>query len=479
MNFRLQAGAAESSFCNILVIRDESDINHPLLEGMSATLERKIRDKDNGWITWYGKDEVRIIAILKDSNGKRDHELTEEARVKGAQALKKANYEKAATATVVRVSDSVSTEEMEAFIEGMCLAGYQFLRYRTEKKENTVKTVGVENSGLDQGALDMIAAVTDANFAARDLINEPVLQMDSVQLAAFAAESGKKHGFQVTVLNKQEIEKLGMGGLLGVNKGSSVPPTFSVLEYKPEKAVHDKPFILVGKGVTYDTGGYSLKPGNFMATMKCDMSGAAAVIGTMIAVASNELPIHLIGLVPSTDNRVNSDALVPDDIITMSDGTTVEVLNTDAEGRLILADALHYAKQYDPELVIDLATLTGAAAAITGNLGAALMGTDTKYREILINSGNATYERLWEIPYWKEFADMLKGDIADLKNIGGPVGGSATAGKFLEHFTDYPWLHLDIAGPAFLKEDQDYKQKGAVGFGVRLLFHFFRSISLR
>ena len=191
------------------------------------------------------------------------------------------------------------------------------------------------------------------------------------------------------------------------------------------------------------------------------------------------VPIHLIGLVPSTDNRVNSDALVPDDIITMSDGTTVEVLNTDAEGRLILADALHYAKQYDPELVIDLATLTGAAAAITGNLGAALMGTDTKYREILINSGNATYERLWEIPYWKEFTDMLKGDIADLKNIGGPVGGSATAGKFLEHFTDYPWLHLDIAGPAFLKEDPGLQAKRAVGFGVRLLFHFFRNISLR
>jgi leucyl aminopeptidase len=235
--------------------------------------------------------------------------------------------------------------------------------------------------------------------------------------------------------------------------------------------------VLVGKGVMYDTGGYSLKPASVMGTMKCDMSGAAAVAGTIMALAANKVKAHVVGLIPATDNRVNADALVPDDIITISDGTTVEVLNTDAEGRLILADALHYAKQYQPRLVIDLATLTGSAMAVTGNLGAALMGTDLDYREALITSGLQTHERVSEIPYWKEFADMLKGDIADLKNIGGPIGGAATAGKFLEHFTanEYPWLHLDIAGPAFLKEDQDYKQKGASGFGVRLLYHFICS----
>lgn len=214
-----------------------------------------------------------------------------------------------------------------------------------------------------------------------------------------------------------------------------------------------------------------------MPGMKMDMSGAAAVIGAMYAIASNKLPIHVIGLIPATDNRVNADAIVPDDVITMHDGTTVEVLNTDAEGRLILADALSYAKKYNPDLVIDLATLTGAAAVITGSLGSALMGTDTVYRETLKASGELTYERVWEIPYWKEYADMLKSDIADLKNIGGTVGGSATAGKFLEHFTDYPWLHLDIAGPAILKEDEAYKQKGASGVGVRLLYHFARQIS--
>jgi leucyl aminopeptidase len=197
----------------------------------------------------------------------------------------------------------------------------------------------------------------------------------------------------------------------------------------------------------------------------------------MYAIAMNKLPVYCIGLVPSTDNRINSDALVPDDVITMHDGTTIEVLNTDAEGRLILGDALSYAKKYNPALVIDLATLTGAAAAITGSLGSALMGTDTTYRQQLLACGERTYERMWEIPYWKEYADMLKSDVADMKNIGGAIGGSATAGKFLEHFTDYPWLHLDIAGPAILKDDEAYKQKGASGVGVRLLYAFAKEIA--
>lgn len=477
MNLQLIAGQAPAPFCTIIVIRNAEDTRHPLLEGLSATLERKLQEKDNGWITWYGKDEIRIIAILKNQGDKMDFELAEEARNKGGQAMKKANYEKAGSVQLMAASDSVSQAEMMAFAEGMCLASYQFLHFRSEKKHNSVQTIGVDIAGIGQQDLDRMKAVVNANFEARNLINLPVLSLNALQLSAYIEEKGREFGFSVRVMHKAEIEQLGMGGLIGVNKGSSVPPTFNILEYKPQHATNAQPFVLVGKGVTYDTGGYSLKPAASMATMKCDMSGAAAVIGTFLAVTANRLPVHLVGLIPATDNRVNADALVPDDVITMSDGTTVEVLNTDAEGRLILADALHYAKQYNPELVIDLATLTGAAAAVTGSLGAALMGTDYTYRQRLVNSSHATYERIAEIPYWKEFADMIKGDIADLKNIGGAVGGSATAGKFLEHFTKYPWLHLDIAGPAFLKDDQDYKQKGAVGFGVRLLYHFLHSVA--
>jgi leucyl aminopeptidase len=231
--------------------------------------------------------------------------------------------------------------------------------------------------------------------------------------------------------------------------------------------------VLVGKGVVYDTGGLSLKPSNSMDTMKCDMSGAAAVIGTLCAIAGQGLPIHVIGLIPATDNRPGGNAITPGDVITISDGTTVEVLNTDAEGRLILADALHYAKKYKPQLVIDLATLTGAAArAIGPNATVAMGNAGREVWEQLQTSAANTHERLVEFPFWDEYNDLLKSEIADLKNIGGAEAGAITAGKFLEHFTDYPYVHLDIAGPAFLDSPWGYYGKGGTGVGVRLLTDF-------
>jgi leucyl aminopeptidase len=215
-----------------------------------------------------------------------------------------------------------------------------------------------------------------------------------------------------------------------------------------------------------------LKTGDYMSDMKTDMAGAATVLATIMAVAWNKLPYYVIGLVPATDNKISAKALVVDDIITISDGTTVEVQNTDAEGRLVLADALAYAKQFKPELVIDLATLTGAAAAITGWLGIAMAGNSKSAMEKLKASGESVYERLMELPMWREFEDLLKSEIADIKNIGGRVGGASTAAKFLEHFTDYDWIHLDIAGPASVKENKGYTQVGGTGVGVRLLYDF-------
>jgi leucyl aminopeptidase len=319
-----------------------------------------------------------------------------------------------------------------------------------------------------------MAAVTEA----RDLINTPVLDLTAEDLAARAEELGQIYGFKVTVLNQAKIESLKMGGLLGVNKGSVDPATFSILEYKPEKAVNSAPYVLVGKGVVYDTGGLSLKPSNFMDTMKCDMSGAAAVIGTLCAVAGQGLPVHVIGLIPATDNRPGGNAITPGDVITISDGTTVEVLNTDAEGRLILADALHYAKKYKPQLVIDLATLTGAAArAIGPNATVAMGNASREVWEQLQTSAANTHERLVEFPFWDEYNDLLKSEIADLKNIGGAEAGAITAGKFLEHFTDYPYVHLDIAGPAFLDSPWGYYGKGGTGVGVRLLTDFLTHVA--
>lgn len=467
---------SKASFITIL-IKNQADLSHEMLQPYQKILSQKLEDKDNGITIFYEADRIIAVVALKVNTHIETGIAHEEARVRGGNICKRINYEKSAHAVVVRGSDSVSKGELLAFTEGIALANYQFLKYKSDKKQNALTNVALMDAEISPAEIDELNNIITANQIARDLGNEPVVSLNAVDLGDFIVKMSHEIGFKADILNKSQIEALRMGGLLGVNAGSSVPPTFSILEYKPDNAKNVKPLIFVGKGVTYDTGGYSIKTGPGMPGMKMDMSGAAAVVGTFYAIVKNKLPVYCIGLIPATDNRINSNALVPDDIITMHSGTTVEVLNTDAEGRLILGDALSYAKKFQPELVIDLATLTGAAAAITGALGGALMGTDTKYRPTLMACGNETYERLWEIPYWREYADMLKSDIADLKNIGGAVGGSATAGKFLEHFTDYPWLHLDIAGPAILKDDEPYKLKGASGVGVRLLYAFTKKFA--
>ena len=233
----------------------------------------------------------------------------------------------------------------------------------------------------------------------------------------------------------------------------------------------------MGKGIVYDTGGLSLKPtANSMDIMKVDMAGAGTVIGAMHALANTNVQKHVIGLIPATDNRPSGNAYAPGDVVTMYDKTTVEVLNTDAEGRMILADALSYAQKYDPELVIDLATLTGSAANTIGHFGIVSMQENArKEHDLLAQSGNNTHERLAEMPFWKDYDALIKSDIADIKNLGGPFGGAITAGKFLAHFIKYPWIHLDIAGPAWVSSKYQYRSKGATGMGVRLLYDFIKN----
>ncbi len=439
-------------------------------------LRNKIKEKKSQIIRLIdGNKHIIALIIYRDSKQSVSKNF-ENFRKLGNELGQKLNAEKAGQVYISCSPNDMATVEYSCFLEGMMLGNYQFLKYKSEGKPNTLETVHLVDGVLKASEIRELTNVVNSNFLARDLINEPVIHLNTLQLSKEITKAGKKSGFSVKILNKAEIVKLKMGGLLGVNMGSVDPPIFAIMEWKPARAKNKKPFILVGKGVVYDTGGYNIKVGHYMPTMKSDMSGAAAVIGTMNAVSSNKLPIHVIGLVPATDNRINGKALVPDDIIKMYDGSTVEVLNTDAEGRLILADALAYAKKYKPKLVIDLATLTGAAAAITGSYGSALMGTaDDKDKAMLKHSGDITYERVAELPYWDEYRDLLNSTVADLKNIGGPTGGAITAGKFLEHFTEYPWMHLDIAGPAFIDKKDSYKSAGGTGVGVRMLYHFLKS----
>jgi leucyl aminopeptidase len=409
-----------------------------------------------------------FVVVLDKTN---DYKTAEKARIAASGLINTLNKSKMKAITIS--SDLAVTA---SFIEGMALANYQFLKYFSDKKENSLKTIHVV-SKLNKANLEEIEGIVAGTNYAKDLVNEPQSYLTATQMSKDIEVLGKEAGFKVEVFTKKKIESLKMGGILAVNKGSIEPPTFSILEWKPKNAKNKKPIILVGKGVVYDTGGLSLKPtANSMDFMKCDMGGAAAVIGGVYSIAKNKLPYHVIGLVPATDNRPSGDAYAPGDVITMHSGKTVEVLNTDAEGRLILADALSYAQKYKPELVVDIATLTGSSAAAIGHYGIVGMGNaKEKTMNKIKDSGNNVYERIVEFPFWDEFNEQLKSSIADLTNLGNGAGGSITAGKFLENFTDYPYIHLDIAGPAFLKKPIGYVSQGGTGVGVRLFYDFIKN----
>ena len=411
---------------------------------------------------------------------KKEPYLTKENyRIAGNDLLSSLNKNKIDKITLIDIDDK--PEYVLAFAEGMALGNYEFRKYKTNSKENTnaLKTIKINSKNAAKKDIERLQIIIDAVYYTRTLINEPVSFLTAKQLSNEIRKLGKSAGFKVEVMNKAKIESLKMGGIIAVNKGSPDPPTFTIMEWKPNKAKNKKPFVFVGKGIVFDTGGLSLKPTpNSMDHMKSDMSGAGAVAGLMYAVAKAKLPVHIICLVPATDNRPAGNAYAPGDIVTMHNGLNVEVLNTDAEGRLILADALSYAKKYKPKLVFDIATLTGAAKAAIGHFGIVTMGTaEEKIIRVLIKSGMNVYERIAEFPFWEEYDKLIESDIADIKNIGETVAGAITAGKFLEHFTDYPWIHLDIAGPAFLNNKDSYRGKGGTGVGVRLLFDYLCNYS--
>lgn len=411
-------------------------------------------------------------------NGKAEYKQKEAARKLGNSILSSLQ---AIRATEICLQSPLDHSLALAWCEGLLLGSYQFLKYRSKAKTEAgkLRTLWVDVKGINEQALQRLSVVSSAVMNARDLVNEPQSFLDSVELAKQFTRMGREAGFKVQVLQKSRIKQLRMGGLLAVNQGSVLPPTFTIMEWKPRNAVNKKPYVLVGKGVVYDTGGMSLKPTpNSMDYMKCDMAGSATVAGTLYALAKAKVPVHVIGLVPATDNRPDGNAYVPGDVITMMSGKTVEVLNTDAEGRLILADALHYAKRYKPELVMEFSTLTGAAAAAIGPYGIVCMGeVSDDTRNALHRAGEEVYERLAEFPYWDDYDELIKSDIADIKNVGGPLAGAITAGRFLAQFTDYPYMHFDIAAPAFSKSNDSYRGKNGTGTGVRLMFEYFRRIA--
>jgi len=458
-------GASDNA---VYLITSEKEIPTKTFSKEEAVYIKKEIKAEQKQIEINRLSNIIYLVVLEKGN---DYKANEKARIAGGNLTSTLNAAKIKTISIVS-NAGVS----EAFIEGMALTNYQFLKYFSKKKTNTLKTIKVVGD-IKKVVIDEIQNTVNGTNYAKELVNEPQSFLTATQIAKEIQKLGKEAGFKTTVFNKAKIKSLKMGGLLAVNKGSVEPPTFSILEWKPKNAKNKKPIILVGKGVVYDTGGLSLKPtANSMDFMKCDMGGAAAVIGGLYAISKNKLPYHVIGLVPATDNRPSGAAYAPGDVITMHNKKTVEVLNTDAEGRLILADALSYAQKYKPEIVLDIATLTGAAAAAIGHYGVVGMGnTDEKTMKKLKESGNNVYERIAEFPFWDEYNEQLKSPIADLTNLGKGSGGSITAGKFLENFTNYPYIHLDVAGPAFLHKPINYLSEGGTGVGVRLFYDFVKN----
>ena len=461
---------------NVLVITENFKNEFNLPDKVNDYIVNELSQKDKKTLTYnyIGK----YISIFIVEKGKEISVLNEQLRRHGSIVADSVNLHKGKDLYIYNQTKQKSLSLFAA--EGMVLSNYQFIKHKptAAKNKNTLQSIIIANTNIKQSHIDELNIVCSATILARDLVNEPVNYLNATDLSNAFKTMGKLSGFKVDVLNRKKIKELKMGGLLAVNAGSVDEPTFSVMEYKPNKPKNKKPYILIGKGVVYDTGGLSLKPTlASMDLMKCDMAGAAAVGCAMYAIAKAKLNIHVIALVPATDNRPGFNAFAPGDIITMMDGSTVEMLNSDAEGRMILADALHYAKRFNPELVIDIATLTGAAMAAIGTFGMVGMGNiSNNQKNKLHQSGINVYERIAEFPFWDEYDELMKSDIADQKNIGGALGGSITAGKFLAKFTNFPYYHLDIAGPAFLSSKDSYRGKGGTGYGVRFFFDFFKNL---
>jgi len=372
----------------------------------------------------------------------------------------------------------------EAALVGLSLGAYRFKRYKQQNGETPLAiTVGLmigEKPYFDPKLIERVVAVTSAVNFARDLAHEPANVINPLSLVERAREVAQQAGLKITVLDEHQLADLGAGAILAVGNGSRTPPRMIILEYPGDDASGDaSPVVLVGKAITFDTGGYSIKNTEGIVGMKYDKCGGVDVLATMQAAAALKIRVPLVGIISAAENMISGDAYRPDDIITTLSGKTVEIISTDAEGRLVLADALTYAqREYHPRAIIDLATLTGGVVVALGRVRAGLLSNNDDLAAALFNAGEATAERLWRLPLDEEYSKNMKGDDADLKNSGGREGHCILGGAFLKAFVDdsVPWAHLDIAGMANSNKDLPYAPKGATGFGIRLLLHYLEGL---
>ena len=407
----------------------------------------------------YGKEPHKKILII--GLGKKEEFNQDKIRELSAKAIKKAMSIEAKT--VAFKLDGIEFDYSEQVATGVLIADYKFDKYKSEKKEG-VNVVYLEACETSVRKAEKIVAAM--NFA-RNLANEPAQFATPSELAATACDLG----LETKIYDKEECEKMGMGAFLAVGRGSSQEPKFIHMKHTCEKP--KKKIALIGKGITFDSGGLDIKPASSMLTMKDDMSGAACVLGIMSIIKEFNPQVEVHGIIAACENMPGCSAYKPGDILTAKNGKTIEVDNTDAEGRLTLADALCYASELGVDEVIDIATLTGACMVALGSLAAGIMGNDDELVKNLISTANKNGEKFWELPMWDEYAESLKSDVADMRNTGSRWGGASTAGCFLKKFVkDVKWAHIDIAGVAFLEKPQKELITGASGAGVRTLINY-------
>ena len=466
-------------------------------EGLSKAIDKRLnglvsklfKDKDfegkpNQTRLIYTQGRIRTERVLLVGFGKEKDftiEKLRQASGNSSKAVRDLGLKKFSnTLAQVKIKKVPDYEISKAVTEGGILSLYDFTSYRTEKREEIKKIdeiallIEKESKEIKKG-LDDGVKISEAVYLARDMINHPANTATPTYLSEQAKKVAKKSGIRCKILDRADMERLKMGALLAVARGSDEPPKFIIMEYNGGKK-GERPVLIVGKGLTFDSGGISIKPSEKMEEMKHDMAGGAAAICAIKAATDLKLPVNVVSLIPATENMPSGKADKPGDVVKAMSGKTIEVISTDAEGRMILADALTYGERYKPKAVIDLATLTGACIIALGYNETGLLGNDKDLIEEIKKAGEKSGERVWELPLWEEYEEQNKSDIADVKNVGGRGGGTITAAAFLKKFAGkYKWAHLDIAGTVWEYTGKPYVPKGAVGVGVRLLVEYLKS----
>ncbi|MBK7993919.1 MAG: leucyl aminopeptidase [Blastocatellia bacterium] len=479
----------------IVPIFQEDNLSHPLLaelnqlsNGVLALLlesgELKTKKTEISYL-YIGK-QANISRLILVGAGESTKVTSQLLGQLAATVIRFMVSKKLASAVMlVRNPSNLASNLLARHItEAVLLAPYEQNKYQKKEEEDfQISSLAlafehtIDKPLFDEAVLRGTIVAEAANFA-RDLILEPANKLTPKEFARRAGEMANSLGLEFNAIDEEELKKLGMGALLAVSQGSDEPAQLIVLRYRASKSTDNSPIALVGKGITFDSGGICIKPREGMWEMKTDMSGGAAVVGTMAAIAKLKPNVDVLGVVAASENLPSGKAYKPGDVITAYSGKTIEVIDTDAEGRIVLADALHYANQQKPSCIIDLATLTGACIIALGNCRAGMMGSDDKLMNELRQASEQAGEKLWQLPLTKEYQDMIKSDIADIKNLGGRYAGAITAAAFLRAFVgDTPWAHLDIAGTAWQEEDQPEMAKGPTGYGVRTLVEFILSRS--